>query len=183
MSDSQITNGQRAATLASQVPSPHGHRFTAAQARLAEAGEHLLSALERSAARPEPSGRLTLAQRVRDRYPLKHHPHRRPDTGDHPARLAMASFPASPAGLAGQPPVESAASPAPRPRAEAPAHALTGEHAMTGSASVGQAAHVPQRSISRPAPASPIPGPRPPRKGDGPSFPSLGGSYGRSRRP
>ena len=28
-----------------------------------------LSALERSAARPEPSGRLTLAQRVRDRYP------------------------------------------------------------------------------------------------------------------
>ncbi len=117
-----VNLGAAAGTLASQVPSPHGHRFTAAQARLAEAGEHLLSALERSAARPEPSGRLTLAQRVRDRYPLKHHPHRRPDTGDHPARLAMASFPASPAGLAGQPPAESAASPAPRPQLK---HRLT----------------------------------------------------------
>jgi hypothetical protein len=111
-----VNLGADASTLASQVPSPHGHRFTAAQARLAEAGEHLLRALERSAARPEPSGRLTLAQRVRDRYPLKRHPHRGPDTGDHPARLAMAGFPASPAGLAGQPPGESATSPAPRPR-------------------------------------------------------------------
>ena len=117
-----VNLGAAASTLASQVPSPHGHRFTAAQASLAEAGEHLLSALERSAARPEPSGRLTLAQRVRERSPLKHHPHRRPDTGDHPARLAMASFPASPAGLAGQPPVESATSPAPRPRLK---HRLT----------------------------------------------------------
>ena len=114
--------GVAAGILALQVPIPHGRRFTAVQARLAEAGEHLLSALERSAARPEPSGRLTLAQRVRDRYPLKHHPHRRPDTGDHPARLAMASFPASPAGLTGQPPGESAASPAPRPRLK---HRLT----------------------------------------------------------
>ena len=40
---------------------------------------------------------------------------------------------------------------------------------MTGSASAGQAAYAPQRSISRPAPATPIPGPRPPQKGDGPN--------------
>ena len=104
------------------VAEPAARRFTAAQARLAEADEHLLSALERSAARPEQSGRLTLAQRARDRYPLNHHPRRRPDTGDHPARLAMASFPASPAGLAGQPTGEPAASPAPWPRLK---HRLT----------------------------------------------------------
>ena len=178
-----VNLGAAASTLASQVPSPHGHRFTAAQARLAEAGEHLLSALERSAARPEPSGRLTLAQRVRDRYPLE-----TPSSSQ--ARYRRSPRPACHGQLSrfprrtGRPAASrirrQPGAPAP---AEAPAHALTGEHAMTGSASVGQAAHVPQRSISRPAPASPIPGPRPPRKGDGPSFPSLGGSYGRSRRP
>ena len=35
-----VNLGAATSTLASQVPSPHGHRFTAAQARLAEAGEH-----------------------------------------------------------------------------------------------------------------------------------------------
>ena len=102
-----------AGTLAAQLPSPGARRFTAAQARLTEADEHLASALERSGARPGQSGRLTLAQRARDRYALNLHSRRRPDTGDHPARLASSSFPASPAGLAGQPARDSAASPAP----------------------------------------------------------------------
>ncbi len=102
--------------LAAQLPSPAARRFTAAQARLTEADEHLGSALERSGARPGQSARLTLAQRARDRYPLNRHPRHDPDTGDHPARLAMASFPASAAGLAGQPAGDSGTSPAPWPR-------------------------------------------------------------------
>ncbi len=102
--------------LAAQLPSPAARRFTAAQARLTEADEHLGSALERSGARPGQSARLTLAQRARDRYPLNRHRRRNPDTGDHPARLAMASFPASAAGLAGQPAREPGTSLAPWPR-------------------------------------------------------------------
>ena len=89
--------------LAAQLPSPAARRFTAAQARLTEADEHLGSALERSGARPGQSARLTLAQQARERYPLNRHRRRNPDAGDHPALLAMASFPASAAGLAGQP--------------------------------------------------------------------------------
>ena len=102
--------------LAAQLPSPGARRFTAAQARLTEADEHLGRALERSGARPGQSGGLTLAQRARDRYPLNRHSRRDPDTGDHPARLAMASFPASPSGLARQPAGDCGTNPAPWPR-------------------------------------------------------------------
>jgi hypothetical protein len=105
-----------AGMLAAQLPSPGARRFTAAQARLAEADEHLASALERSRDRPGQSGRLTLSQRARERDPLKRHPRRGPGTGDHPARGAMASFPASPAGLAGKPAGEPGTSAAPWPR-------------------------------------------------------------------
>jgi hypothetical protein len=173
--------GAAASTLASQVPSPHGHRLIAAQASLVKAGEHLLSALERSAARPEPSGRLTLAQRVRDRYPPKRHPHRGPDTSDHPARLAMAGFRFP--RRTGRPAARRIRRrPGPPAPAEAPAHALSGAHAMTGSASAARPRT--RRSGGFHAqPRNTDPGPRPPRKGDGPSSPSLGGSYGRSRHP
>ena len=100
-----------AGTLAAQLPDPGARRFTTAQARLTEADEHLASALERSGTRPGQPGRRTLAQRARDRYALNRHP--RPGPGDHPARLAVSSFPASPAG---EPTEDSAASPAPLPR-------------------------------------------------------------------
>jgi hypothetical protein len=105
-------------TLASHLPGPDARRFTTAQARLAEAREHLLGALALSAARTRPAGRLALAaRRVRDRNPLTRHAHRTPGTRDHPARLAMTGFPAPPAAPPGTAAGESATtSPAAGPR-------------------------------------------------------------------